>query len=352
VAGRALAFSDPEIVRMGRENYVAVACDDWYQRRRRDAEGEFFIRVADQGPRKGEGGDTRQGIYVLTASGKLLAYKNAGQSPQVMLETLRDGLEKWNRLPQSERAPSGVKIPAHGKLDSDYHREPPPGGVIIKVYARALDHQKPASAESARSSTHGLAFDLNDSLFADAQCTVGKGDEASRDHLWLTEREWRSLIPEEPQPDAQMPVPTQIAERILRFHLVDNTRGEPPMWRRDEIRASTLNLVVQSVSREEIQLRLKGFALLATAADPEKASRGYQPQLIGFIRYDRKQRRLTQFDVVAVGDQWGNGPYTRGGRPGRTPLGIAFELSSGESPADRVAPQGARELRNYLGSSL
>ncbi|HYN63725.1 MAG TPA: hypothetical protein VES36_03895, partial [Candidatus Limnocylindrales bacterium] len=74
MAGRALAFSDPEIVRMAGDDYVAVACDDWYQRRRRDAEGEFFTSVTNQGPRKGERGDTRQGIYLLTAGGKLLAY--------------------------------------------------------------------------------------------------------------------------------------------------------------------------------------------------------------------------------------------------------------------------------------
>ena len=38
MAGRALAFSDAEIVRMATEDYVPVACDDWYQRRRKDAD--------------------------------------------------------------------------------------------------------------------------------------------------------------------------------------------------------------------------------------------------------------------------------------------------------------------------
>ena len=47
---------------MANEEYIAVAGDDWYQRRRDDAEGQFFRRVADQGPRKGTGGSTRQGI--------------------------------------------------------------------------------------------------------------------------------------------------------------------------------------------------------------------------------------------------------------------------------------------------
>ena len=329
---------------MARDEYVAVACDDWYQRRRRDAEGEFFTSVTNQGPRKGEGGDTRQGIYLLTAGGKLLAYKNAGQLPEVMLEVLRDGLHKWQRLPSSERAPGAIKVPAHGAVDANYHRQLPPGGVILKVYARALEATAPVSHDSAKSSTPGVAG------FADAQCTIGGGDEASRDHLWLTEPEWRSLIPESPTPGATAPVPPVIAERILRFHLVDNTRGEPPMWRRDEIRANELKLLVERVSSAEIVIRLEGSALLATDADPEKAARGYRPQLLGYLEYDKTQRRLKRFDLVAVGDQWGSGSLTRkGARPGRTPLGVAFELASGESPADRIAPQGAREVREYFG---
>ena len=349
MAGRALAFSDSEIVRLAREAYVAVACDDWYQRRRRDAEGEFFMSVAKQGPRKGERGDTQQGIYVATASGKLLAYKNAGQSPEAMRELLREGLAKWKRLPASERAPGAITVSAHGHVDRDYHREPPRDGLIIKVYARALDREKPALARGAAPAT-GAAAQSKPWLFADAECTVGSGDEASRDHLWLTEAEWQSLIPEQPQAGTRFPLPPKIAERILRFHLVDNTRGEPPMWRRDEIHANDFELIVERVTSAKIELRLQGAALLATDRDAQQAARGYQPTLVGFIEYDRSRQRLTRFDVVAVGDQWGSGPFTRSdARPGRTPLGVAFELSSGDSPADRIAPQGARELNEYFG---
>ena len=44
---------------MATEEYVAVTGDDWYERRRDDTQGKFFRSVADQGPRKGEGGSTR-----------------------------------------------------------------------------------------------------------------------------------------------------------------------------------------------------------------------------------------------------------------------------------------------------
>src|SRR5437764_10416352 len=102
---------------MASEDYVSVAADDWYQRRREDAEGTFFRRVADQGPRKGEGGSTRQGIYCLTADGQLLAYKNAGQAPEVMRDTLRQGLREWQKLPDGRRRPGAVTVSDPDKTD-------------------------------------------------------------------------------------------------------------------------------------------------------------------------------------------------------------------------------------------
>src|SRR5688572_31580443 len=112
---------------MATEDYVPVAADDWYQRRRDDAEGKFFRDVADQGPRKGQGGSTRQGIYCFTADGELLVYKNAGQNPDVMRDVLRDGLARWRKLPDARRKPGGVKIEDAGAADARYVRTLPKG---------------------------------------------------------------------------------------------------------------------------------------------------------------------------------------------------------------------------------
>ena len=96
---------------MAREDYIPVSADDWYERRRQDAVGEFFRKVANQGPRKGQGGSTRQGIYCLTADGKLLAYKNAGQNAGVMREVLQRALVAWKKLPEDRRKPGAVIVP-------------------------------------------------------------------------------------------------------------------------------------------------------------------------------------------------------------------------------------------------
>ena len=329
MAGRALAFSDPEILRLARDEYVAVAGDDWYQRRREDDEGRFFRSVADQGPRRGAGGSTRQGIYCLTASGKLLAYKNA-QDPGVMREVLRQGLEKWRRLPASERRPGAYKYPDPEQVDARYVRTPPAGGLVVNVYTRILDH------------------DEKDGLCR-GTCSFAGGDQAARDHLWLTKADWQSLVPAGAKKGDRFPMPRPLADRLLRFHLVDNTRGEPDFWRRDEVRKADLTWTVEEATPASLRLRLDGSALLATDADAGRARRGYDVRLLGYLHYDRAKGVVDRFDLLAVGDHWGVSTFTPGARPGRKPLGVAMELRRGNDPADLLPPQAARELRAYLG---
>lgn len=327
MTGRALVFADPEVIRLA-GHFIAVAGDDWYQRRRDDAEGRFWQRVADQSPRKGEGGATRQGIYCFTADGKLLTYRNH-HDPAVMRDELKKALRAWNELPAERRRPGAVKIGDAGKVDARYARVPPPGGLIVNVYTRILDRK-------------------DDGYCKGTSSRIG-GDFAARDHLWLTAAECRALVPTAPKKGTTQEVPAAVRDRILRFHLVDNTRGEPPHWKADEVRSRRMMLTVEEVTPALIRLRLEGSALLATAADPKAAKRGYDVRLLGYLQFDRARKAITRFDVVALGEHWGEGNLTRGARPGRTPLGVAFELARGDEPADRVPPQAAREIQRYLG---
>ena len=332
MAGRALAFSDPQIIRLAKEQFVPVACDDWYQRRRQDAEGKFFRSVAEQGPRAGENGATCQGIYMLTAGGRLLFYRNAGQSAEATLDALEEALRKWEQLPADERAPGAVKVEDAGELDGGYARKPPPGGMIVNVFTRALDDEPAAGAKPS------------------TVCKLGAGREAARDHLWITKEEAASLVPSDAQVGQSFAMPKAIAHRILRFHLVDNTRGEPPLWRTQDIRRSDLKLTVAEATADAIMLRLDGSALLSTDADPDQAARGYDVSLLGELVYDRHKPGFSRFDVVAFGNHWGEGKYTPGARPGRQPLGVVFQLANGRGPGDSVPPQGAREIDEYFGT--
>ncbi len=328
MVGRASAFADPEIIRMCTEELVAVAGDDWYQRRRQDAEGRFFRKLADAAGQTGEGGRTRQGIYLFAADGTLLAYKNAGHDAGYMRNLIRQAVADFRKLPPGRRNPGAYAVEDRGKVDAQFARTPPEGGLVLSVYTRILD--------------------LRDGAYCKGSCKATGGDKAARDHLWLTADEVKQLVPAKPAVGQRYPLPEKIAERLCRFHLLDNTRGEPVQWTRGDVRARRFTLKVLSATAEAVTLRFDGEALLTSDPDPAKADRGFDVRLLGELRYLPKKGTFDRFDVVAVGTHWGETPDTQKARPGKTLLGLCFELA-GDKPTDRVPPQGARNLDAYFG---
>jgi hypothetical protein len=141
----------------------------------------------------------------------------------------------------------------------------------------------------------------------------------SRDNLWIRKDEHEALVRGE--------LPESLKRRIARFHLVDNTRGEPPNWDASDIRKLDLRLV---------DGKLTGSVELAT----KSGDRGYVADLLGFV--ETRDGRVVRLDMVAKGWYWGEGPFTAGAPKGRFPLAVAFSLASGEEEADRVPPQGSK----------
>ena len=324
------AFADPEIIRLAQDEFVPVTGDDWYQRRRADAEGAFFRAMSDQTERKSAGANgTRQGIYVVTADGLALSFKNAGQLTDQTRKELKKALAKFEQLPRARRAPGAVKVPPMGAPDANSDRRVPAGGLAVKVNARILER---VGGE-----------------FEPGKCDSLGGGGSARDFLWLTADEVKAMLPARSEVGFRYPLPAPVATRIARFHLVDFTRGEPPFWTRDEIRNLDLTLTVTAVRGDAIDLRLDGTVLCATAADPAKAERGFDARLTGRFSYDGT--RFTRFDLAAVGDHWGQGPLVKGARPGRSPLGVTFGpvIPPDGDPSDRVPPQAARDLAEYFG---
>jgi hypothetical protein len=147
-----------------------------------------------------------------------------------------------------------------------------------------------------------------------------------RDHLWVRKDEAEAL--------AQGALPDSLKTRLTRFHLVDNTRCEPPMWRADEVKR--LEMTLQDG-------RLAGTVRLETRS----GNRGYQGDLLGFVEV--KEGKVVRFDPVVRGQFWGEGTFTRGAPKGKFPLAVAFTRSEGKNAADHVPPQATRGgLKGYL----
>lgn len=90
--------------------------------------------------------------------------------------------------------------------------------------------------------------------------------------------------------------------------------------------------------------QLRGHFRLETADE----KRGFQGDFRGIVEV--KDHQVVRFDVVARGEFWGEGPYTRNPPPGKFPFAVTFRLADGTDEADRVRPQGSRGwIEGYLG---
>jgi hypothetical protein len=299
VLDRASTFAQPEIVEMLKTRFVPVAIDQACQRRQQDTEGDFYRKIAGQGPRN-DFRATTQGFYIATADGELLLYNN-NRDPGKVLRLMKQKLREID----ASRGQSPPAAPLRAEtVDRRYSVRPPEGGLVLRVHAKVLEGYEPTSSRWRQIFQSSL----------------------SRDNLWVTRGEHQAL--------ARGEMPVSLQQRIARFHLVDNTRGEPPMWKPDEIRALRMDLAAG---------RVQGVARLETAS----GDRGYDAELRGEIEVEAG--RVARFDMVALGQFWGAGRYTRGAPDGKFPLAVSFTLADGTRTADRIPPQGSRGyIAGYL----
>ena len=288
---RASTFAKPETVELLKTKFVPVALDQAYQRRQKDDEGDFYRKIAAQGPR--DLNQTTQGFYLATSRGDLLLYNN-NRDPEKILRLMKEKLTEFASLPSEQQSASPIYL---DKPDVRYNPSPPDGGLVIRVRAKILSGYKETSDPMRK-------------IFQSA---------LSRDNLWISKTEHQSII--------SSVLPDSVVKRIARFHLVDNTRGEPPMWANDEIRNVKVELN-DGILTGKVELQNKS------------GDRGYVASLRGVV--ESNGRQVTRFDVVCSGEFWGNGPYTKNPPEGKFPLAISFSLADNSDIADKVPPQGSR----------
>lgn len=346
--GRAPAYWSEENAKLIREKFVPVAIIGSEQARK-DAVGQF---CRDAGLRL----DLFEGVRCcVTAGGKVLAETHLDID-------LKKTLAQFQALPEAERAPGAVKVPDLGAVNAAYLAPvPPAGGLILKIHSRVLMHD----GEKLRYVTgKDLRYDAVGKKSLEPSFSEGRSAayQAQPDHMWLTEAEWKGLMPAKAKKGDPVPLSAAVANRILQWHsnpLRFYGRYTSDTLDRGEIRASELKLTVDAVSPEKVRLRLDGFAKFGKAPPPAVREGkvasfdqwGYEPQVLGFLEYDPRTRVFTQFDIVAIGDHFGRLGLGVGApsRIGLQPLGFAFTLSSGEEPADRVPPGRGVDLGSYYG---
>jgi hypothetical protein len=319
---------------------VAVAVDA-RSREFKDAEAEF-IRNANCVTITAAGQ-----VSIITASGKNLGYCALLEDRRSLQLSLEKMLKAFASLPLSERKPGAVQVGERGPADPRRAAQSAPAGsLLVRVFNRQLG--KDARGE--------LRYTVPEDYVASMRRGAARYREPADDAMWVTHAEWQAMMPANPRKDQRVKVPTSLCERIFRYHL-DPAHGMAESLNFTAATAADgqLNLTVESVSADEVQLRLEGSAKLRRDRGNGYQQGGlitYQPRFLGYLAYDPAKKVFTRFDIVALGDTAGQpaGENQTGDRPGSNPLGVAFELVANPGPADSVCPRGARDNANtYLG---
>jgi hypothetical protein len=315
-----------------REHFVPVALDLNVEASRRDAAGEFFRQI-NKAPFPETkvpyftGASGR--IHGMTASGKFLCAHSPGA-------VCRDcdahtALQRWRDLPARERQ-AGAIPDEGGKIDARVP-VPPPQALILQVFESRLAGA--LAGELRRREKHE---------------TFSWGEyEPGRDQIWLSEAEWRSLVPQDLTKGSRRSLPAGVARRLLA-RLTDWSEANSAHWEPAHLRSHDLSLSIEEASATTVRLRLEGAVHLAHDApknpvryhsalrplhhDDPRAFARFDGQVLGYLTYDLDRKVFSRFDVVALGEYVGPllNPYRNEDQQNYylikpCALGVSFEIA-------------------------
>ena len=303
-------FSDQRVIDFIRANFVPVTTDINKTIHRRDSVGDFFRKIAEQGHYAGRTKPTatRQGLYVSTADGQLLASVNSTRADSV-LRMMKRAMAEFEKIKNKTQP----EINNKPEIDKRFVAAFPAGGMILRVTCRDLPRESNANHETWR---HNF------------------------DNLWLTADEVKSFSPQRDgrilKEGQEYEIPDAMIARIAKFHLIDHVKGEAPGWKPESVKISTAKAKVVEVSKGAIQIELSGRA--RCVQHPDRRMNAYTGEVIdgesgvdlrlsGRMTWDVDNATFTRFDWVAYGDRWGTATYNfRHEDMEKNPIGFALKL--------------------------
>jgi len=314
--GRRSVWSDPEVIAKASE-FLPAADEVWRLQRGSDLECQIFQEMANSGHYQGKGG-TRQGIYVLSPSGRLLASANVLNPLEAKL-LMERGLKAWKALPPSHRE---LDPRAASKGITRWEDSYPHDGLALRITLREL----PKSGDPMDE----------------------RKPPANRDHAWFSRTEARAWLPARLEVGAHTDLPRPLFERLACLHLVDAVRGQGLPYAPEEIEAGSLRSevtardgdLVHVAFRGEVSMRARGPWLLGENDWTPNAEypRSIQVELLGSATFDTAAESFTDFELVATGARRGRSQFNGRSGPDDTGLiGFVFEPAR-SGPSSKVPP--------------
>jgi len=322
-----------------KENFVPVVLDGYL---RGDAAELAFLKSFEvQG----------NGFTYVTAGGQLLGHDSyRSLESQNAVTRLQRVAGDFASLPESKRKPTIGKS-APGPDSKRIPLTPPPGVLITNIFFTYLE-------DNPRGGWRRALWHVEGQPGTEPGSGHGRNQYITHvDKLWILEKEWRSLIPKDPRPGMRVAIPATLERRLLRFYAGDLARRST----RDEIRTAELLLTVDAVEADTVNLKLVGHTQTGSTFEEGRPSGkdaqdngkcGADLRWLGNLRYNPNNETFDRIEIVALGEAWGGSSrqaattnYYRGGEHRRWPIGIAFELVTGERPVDLLPPQNANPYR-------
>lgn len=265
-------------------------------------------------------------MVATTAAGRVL---RDDESLRLRERELAGVLRDYRSLPESDRK-AALPDPLAAKPPERLVPRAPVNGLVARGYCTYLRRAPDGSIIRSKE----FYYKENPNRWA---------AETQSDMFWLTESEWRSLLPPNSKPGDHVTVSDVIRNRFFCTIGIDYLEGSVDAL---AARRSDMMLTVERVTDDGIDLRLNGSAELGRAFDAnlrrKPNSRGCEVGVLGFVHFNNRKNAIDRFDVVGVGRAWGSkmGYVDREIRVAEYPwmYGIAVELVAGDSPADRIPP--------------
>ena len=317
---RRSVWSDSKIQELAKK-FVCVSVDQVPLLFGNDAvkneERAFLKRVVDQVTAVWAG-ESRQGTYIATPSGKLLEGRGlwkvgweAMENPKTILQIMERGLEQWSRMPAVERRRDpGLKLPA--ETNNDWDKVYPADGLVLRMTCRDLPRKEGEWSQVI----------WNDAVWENL------------DYAWFRKNEVAQWIPQSITTGTSWDIPAPLVERLVRFHMIDNVRCHvAKLFRKEDVQKARLTGKVVEVRGNNVSIRYEG----ESRAERLDTKVGVECKLLGRAILNAASGRFTSFELVAVGTRWGNQETRESPNP--TPLGFIFVIPPGNDPRDHAPPR-------------
>jgi hypothetical protein len=323
---RRFTFSDPAIIQALKTEFVPVSGDCKEFQKGHSHTSEWFISMVKHANspelkeqlkiRGGGNGDTAQGLYIVGADGKYYGFMNDNDAKEV-LSFLVAGRSSFVK-----DAPSPVDISAD-ELAEPFSDRPPTDASVVRVFTRI----RPVPAGSD---------------------TLNEG--VGRDHLWILAKEVEEIAEHGSDvvggEHSSFPLPSSLVARLVRFHFVDNVRGEPDTWNDDEVKQAVFSAKMISDSGTIKSFKFHGDFSAQTA----NHKRGIIGSVDGAFKITGSDQ-ISKFGAFAQAQAWGRSRFTPGEPKGRFPLVVAM-IETSDEISRVVPPEALYPGHEYLHANL